>query len=1808
MAQREAVTPGPEGPTNSEIFATLNHLVSRIDAGSRVDEVVDKARALTTEDTQLLVNCLSMALDRDAAPPKARPYVWRSLVKVASSARMFAQNHTLDPKRLVLEEESTERDIIYSISDDASPNVRILLKRNQIKPDDLYTKSIMNWVHLSHPSILPLYPVFLDGSHHPSVVSPSSINQTLGDFLKANPDAAPMALIYDVVNGLSYMHQFDIVHGRLNPESVLVSNEGRGVITDLHSLIPPPLRYSAPELVTDEGAQSTKAIDVWAFACLSYEALSGNAPFFHIAIDFRVSVAIAAGGKPSRPGKGGASGKEIGDAIWQLMLTCWEFKPEDRPKCLTIQQILRGMLSEDNHLPSNVIVPPGVVEGFAVDLEEMKARLTHVLGSEHLPSLRVPDHLRKVVATFVPNTARLKATTSAAQKLDPNDLQMFVDFLDLLLSDLDKSDNAPTVVMLSSIMVSTGVIPRRYKLDAVPYDSTPIFEGIDAVAYKARGLNVRINHVTDSWTVKALLRSLPDWAQLSHPSLIPIYGVFHEGAQSPRFCVVTPLYSKGCLEDYALELPQESRLLLISDIIAGGLYLWNNDLLMAYNRKENIMISDEGRAVFANFGSEYLYATDSAPSAYQARFEPPDYGVELGDDSLYKVLSQKKPYYQYEEESEISSAVSRGELPTRPDHSGEDMDEIDDRGWDLITRCCKFERGDRPTAAEVQEIVSSWKLEDGRPEAETTTGQDILAMRSRSDVDFPHVEALLGQIQIELLRDPLSEILRNHIKDVAKAVTELKDDDIRTLVDFLDLTLRNHISISGEQNRVLALLSRVTSSTHIFPRRYEIKGIKYDPKPIASGGYGTVHRGTDINACVKMMTQVDSKALTPWIKEMILWAHMSHPNIVPFCGVLLENVNDTRRICLVSPFMKNGNLNAYAPRLPQRSRLPLILDIAKGLHYLHEKGIVHSDLKGENVLISNEGRALLTDFGSTQITTSTKNVTASEIPTTLRFAAPDGHAESRYDWPFSPYGQGPQGSCTIQTLSRLPPYYQYSRDFQISAALGRKEPLKRPLPSGDKGGDDTDDDLDWDDEDEDFDEIDDQGWRLITKCCAPEPGDRVKTGSILELIVDMKVWDERPTANAVLGAELSTLRDNSEVNLDRVGELLDELQTIVSPVEEVKDTNFVQLYNALPNKWSQGSSIMHSSEAALPTLAKLGLDSSAFSDVDARKIAQAWIDAFGLACKADNAQAVLDLLVESNFTSPPLSKPSPPAAELNQDPSVYWRDVLSMTWDLRTFEGTRSIRQFLHDRLRATEIRNVKINTTDKGAFPALQRPYPDLVWVQALFKFETKIGYASGVVRLIPVKKSGPIEWKAHCVFTNLEDLKGFPEKLGNLRNQETDHGKWETIRNKERQFAEEDPLVLIIGGGQSGLDVAARLKCLGLKSLIIEKNERIGDNWRNRYDALCLHDTVWYDHLPYMPFPSNWPVYTPAKKLANWLEGYAEAMELNVWTSSTVTKATQDSTTKRWQVTVETKADAETTMRVFNVKHLIFAQGFSGGKGYIPQYPGMDIFKGPILHSLHHDKATDHLGKKVVVIGSSHDISVDYANHGVDVTMFQRSPTYIMSTKRGLRMTLDDFYSEDGPSTEVGDRLVASYPNLLNVGISYRLTQKIAEADADLLAALEKRGFRLGWGFKDCGFLMSAWARAGGYYLDVGGSQYIIDGRIKLKNDSQIASFTESGIRFKNGTELPADVVIFCTGLGNARDGVREICGDTVADNCSAIWGMDEEGELNGVWRSMGFDGLWYMMGNLALCRFYSKHIALQIKALEEKLFDGVRYSRTK
>ena len=148
----------------------------------------------------------------------------------------------------------------------------------------------------------------------------------------------------------------------------------------------------------------------------------------------------------------------------------------------------------------------------------------------------------------------------------------------------------------------------------------------------------------------------------------------------------------------------------------------------------------------------------------------------------------------------------------------------------------------------------------------------------------------------------------------------------------------------------------------------------------------------------------------------------------------------------------------------------------------------------------------------------------------------------------------------------------------------------------------------------------------------------------------------------------------------------------------------------------------------------------------------------------------------------------------------------------------------------------------------------------------------------------------------------------------------------------------------------------------------------------------------------------------------------------------------------------------------------------------------------------------------------------------------------------------------------------------------------------------------------------------VDVGASQFIIDGKIKLKNGTTIKEFTKTGLKFEDDTTLDADLVVFATGLGDAREEYKRLLGDELGGKLKQIWGLDSSGELKGVWRDVGIDNLWSMMGNLAMCRYHSRHVALrefffttflpllflgtescgitEIKAIKEGLFTG-RYS---
>jgi len=260
----------------------------------------------------------------------------------------------------------------------------------------------------------------------------------------------------------------------------------------------------------------------------------------------------------------------------------------------------------------------------------------------------------------------------------------------------------------------------------------------------------------------------------------------------------------------------------------------------------------------------------------------------------------------------------------------------------------------------------------------------------------------------------------------------------------------------------------------------------------------------------------------------------------------------------------------------------------------------------------------------------------------------------------------------------------------------------------------------------------------------------------------------------------------------------------------------------------------------------------------------------------------------------------------------YWRDLVSLTWNIITLEGKENIKAMLEATVPASKPGQWRIegNATSENDV------------ISGWLTFETAVSKGRGHIRL----KDG----KCWTLLTTMIELKGFEEKKGASRTKGVQHGAFPNrqtwLERKTQEAAElgvtKQPYCLIIGGGQGGIVLGARLKQLDVPTIIIEKNKRPGDSWRNRYKSLCLHDPVWYDHLPYLPFPEHWPVFSPKDKIGDWLEMYTKVMELDYWHSTVCKSAKYDEQIQKWTVTVD--RDGETI--VLRPKQLVLATGMSG------------------------------------------------------------------------------------------------------------------------------------------------------------------------------------------------------------------------------------------------------------------------------------------
>lgn len=581
------------------------------------------------------------------------------------------------------------------------------------------------------------------------------------------------------------------------------------------------------------------------------------------------------------------------------------------------------------------------------------------------------------------------------------------------------------------------------------------------------------------------------------------------------------------------------------------------------------------------------------------------------------------------------------------------------------------------------------------------------------------------------------------------------------------------------------------------------------------------------------------------------------------------------------------------------------------------------------------------------------------------------------------------------------------------------------------------------------------------------------------------------------------------------------------------------------------------------------------SQAEIERAARSWITEFGQVLVEDRIESGVRLFAEG----------------------AYWRDVLGFTWDWRTFRGFNEIRASLSGPVEQAAV-------TDFGPLeaqrPTLQPPVADVPGViRAGFEFSTKFGRCRGQAQLI--WQNGA--WRARTIYTELTTIHGHEpiatrsDGFRDTKYRQAQRGRALVSTEQERrtEFVDEDPAVLVIGGGHIGLQMAARLERLGIPTLVAEQDERIGNRWRNRYEGLFLHSTIFTDHFPFMPYPANWPLFPSKNDVADWLEIYANAMRLRVWTSTQVRAAEFDEQRQAWDVTIVRKGQE----RRVTVSQIVVSIGVFGDP-IIPQIPGRESFTGEVLHAARFSGTPEGLeGKRVVVVGAA-TTAMDIAQHSYEVgassvTMIQRGPTYVMRPSTGFPVMYADFLDKDAGDIEERNFQIRANPNrqLLDSVLKHT-TQLIAEKDKEQLESLARAGFGVYLGPTDAGVTELALERAGGYYFDKGCLQLIIDGDVAVKRGT-IDHYTQSGIRLSDGTDIDADIVIFATGYTSVKDAVRPIFGADLTTSISPIWGLDQEGEIQGVYRPSGVPRLWFTAGGFQEAARFGGPLALQIQATE-------------
>lgn len=571
----------------------------------------------------------------------------------------------------------------------------------------------------------------------------------------------------------------------------------------------------------------------------------------------------------------------------------------------------------------------------------------------------------------------------------------------------------------------------------------------------------------------------------------------------------------------------------------------------------------------------------------------------------------------------------------------------------------------------------------------------------------------------------------------------------------------------------------------------------------------------------------------------------------------------------------------------------------------------------------------------------------------------------------------------------------------------------------------------------------------------------------------------------------------------------------------------------------------------------------------ARETAEAWIEAFGAALSRGDERALSGLFADD----------------------AHWRNLFGLSWQFATLSGNDMLARELLQSAREAGAEAFHIDA-------ALLAPRRSIMAgrevIEAIFSFNTTNGPGYGALRLLPDVNGLTRAW---TISTSLDFDRICDARREHVApvSQIRDFAApdWLERRQASSTYDDRDPDVLIVGGGHAGISAAVELKRIGLSALIVDREERIGDNWRLRYRGLKLHNKTPVNHLRYLPFPLTFPDYIPKDQIANWLEHYVDIFDIGFWTRTCFEGARYDDASARWTARIT----REGTSRTLHPKHIVLATSVSGTPN-IPQIDGIEHFKGEVLHSSRFRAGREWAGRAVVVFGtgtSAHDICQELHASGAIVTMVQRSPTMVVNVEPA--QIYDKTYLGDGPPIASRDILNSGVPFPVMRIAHKQITDEVKRLDAPLLSQLQQVGFRLEFGEDGTGWPLKFRTRGGGYYFNVGASELIADRKIRLIQAADIAQFKADGLRLQDGSALQAELFVLATGYKGIDNLLAKLFDDEVAKRVGRVWGFDETtGELRNMWTRTPQPGLWFTAGAFSQARIYSRYIALQIDAIEQ------------